>query len=115
MRVARCHPLLGWLRLDGHTYSRTLDRSLIERDRALLIDGSHTGHAAGFIDWVWGQQLPELCRKDTYRQQVVDRCDELQRKSDRVSGEINSMVGCLLHEQSEYDTEREQLKALLGE
>ena len=65
MRVARCHPLLGWLRLDGHTYSRTLDRSLIERDRALLIDGSHTGHAAGFIDWVWGQQLPELCRKDT--------------------------------------------------
>ena len=115
MRVARCHPLLGWLRLDGHTYSRTLDRSLIERDRALLTDSSHTGHAAGFIDWVWGQQLPELCRKDDYRQQVVDRCDELQRKSDRLSGEINSMVGCLLQEQSEYDTEREQLKALLGE
>ena len=46
---------------------------------------------------------------------MVDRCDELQRKSDRLSGEINSMVGCLLQEQSEYDTEREQLKALLGE
>jgi hypothetical protein len=63
MRVARSHPLLGWLRLDGHTYSRTLDRSLIERDRALLIDGSHTGHAAGFIDWVWTTQLSELLRK----------------------------------------------------
>ena len=66
MRVAKCHPLLGWLRLDDHTYSRTLDRSLNERDRALLTDSSHTGHPAGFIDWVWGQQLPELCRKDTY-------------------------------------------------
>ena len=35
MRVARCHPLLGWLRLDGHTYSRRLDQSLRERDRVL--------------------------------------------------------------------------------
>ena len=33
MRVARAHPLLGWLRLDGRTYSRTLDQSLRERDR----------------------------------------------------------------------------------
>ena len=115
MRVAKCHPLLGWLRLDGHTYSRTLDRSLIERDRALLIDGSHTGHAAGFIDWVWGQQLPELLRKDSYRQQLEDRVAELQAKSDRLSGEINSMVGGLLSEQSDADTEREQLQALLGE
>ena len=115
MRVAKCHPLLGWLRLDGHTYSRTLDRSLIERDLALLIDGSHTGHAAGFIDWVWTTQLSELLRKDSYRQQLEDRVAELQAKSDRLSGEINSMVGCLLSEQSEADTEREQLQALLDE
>lgn len=115
MRVAKCHPLLGWLRLDGQTYSRTLDQSLRERDRALELDRNHSGHAESFIDWVWTQQLPELCRKDTYRQQLEDRCDELQRKSGRLSGEINSMVGCLLQEQSEYDTEREQLKALLGE
>ena len=53
MRVARSHPLLGWLRLDGHTYSRTLDLSLRERDRALELDRNHTGHAEGFIDWVW--------------------------------------------------------------
>ena len=26
MRVARANPLLGWLRLDGRTYSRTLDQ-----------------------------------------------------------------------------------------
>ena len=105
----------GDQRLDGHTYSRSLDRSLIERDRALLIDGSHTGHAARFIDWVWGQQLPDLVRKDSYRQQVEDRCSELQAKSERLSGEINSMVGGLLSEQSDADIEREQLQALLGE
>ena len=66
MRVARCHPLLGWLRLDGHTYSRTLDQSLRERDRALELDRNHSGHAEGFVDWVWTTQLPELVRKESY-------------------------------------------------
>ena len=47
MRVARSHPFLGWLRLDGHTYSRTLDQSLRERDRALELERNHTGHAEG--------------------------------------------------------------------
>ena len=53
--------------------------------------------------------------KGSYRQQVEDRCAELQAKSDRLTGEINSMVGGLLSEQSDADTEREQLQALLGE
>ena len=66
MRVARAHPLLGWLRLDGRTYSRTLDQSLRERDRALELDRNHTGQAEGFVDWVWTTQLPELVRKDSY-------------------------------------------------
>ena len=52
---------------------------------------------------------------DSYRQQLEDRVAELQAKSDRLSGEINSMVGGLLSEQSDADTEREQLQALLGE
>ena len=115
MRVARSHPLLGWLRLDGHTYSRTLDQSLRERDRALDLDRNHSGHAEGFVDWVWTTQLPELVRKDSYRQQIEDRCAELQRTSDRLSAEINSMVGGLLAEQSDANSEHEQLQALLGE
>ena len=115
MRVARSHPLLGWLRLDAHTYSRTLDQSLRERDRALELDRNHTGHAEGFIDWVWTSQLPDLVRKDSYRQQVEDRCAELQARSERLAAEINLMVGGLLSEQSDADTEREQLKSLLGE
>ena len=65
MRVARAHPLLGWLRLDGRTYSRTLDQSLRERDRALELDRNHTGQAEGFVDWVWTTQLPELVRKES--------------------------------------------------
>ena len=115
MRVTRCHPLLGWLRLDAHTYSRTLDQSLIQRDRALELDRNHSGHAEGFVDWVWINLLPELVRKDYYRQQVEDRCSELQAKSERLSGEINSMVGGLLSEQSDADTEREQLQTPLSE
>ena len=115
MRVARSHPLLGWLRLDGHTYSRTLDLSLRERDRALELDRNHTGHAEGFIDWVWTSQLPDLVRKDSYRQQVEDRVAELQARSERLSGEVNAMVGGLLSEQSDADSEREQLQALLSE
>lgn len=115
MRVARSHPLLGWLRLDGHTYSRTLDLSLRERDRALELDRNHTGHAEGFIDWVWTSQLPDLVRKDSYRQQVEDRCTELQRKSDSIAGEISLAVGGLIEERADVDSEREQLLALLDE
>lgn len=115
MRVSRSHPLLGWLRLDGNTYSRTLDQSLRERDWALESNPTHSGHADGFIDWVWTVQLPELCRNSNYRKQVEARCDELQAKSDRLSREINAMVGSLLSEQSAVDTEREQLQVLLEE
>ena len=115
MRVARSHPLLGWLRLDGHTYSRTLDQSLRERDRALELDRNHTGHAEGFIDWVWTSQLPDLVRKDSYRQKVEERCTELQRKSDSIAGEISLAVGGLIEERADVDSEREQLLALLDE
>ena len=95
--------------------SRTLDQSLIQRDRALELDRNHCGHAEGFVDWVWTTQLPELVRKDSYRQQVEDRVAELQARSEHLSGEINAMVGGLLSEQSDADSEREQLKSLLGE
>ena len=115
MRVAKSHPLLGWLRLDGHTYSRTLDRSLLERDQVVEVDASHSGHAPGFITWVWAQQLPELCRKDTYRQQVVERCVALRAKSASIGADINRMVGSLLEEQADVDSELEQLQALLDE
>ena len=113
MRVARAHPLLGWLRLDGRTYSRTLDQSLRERDRALELDRNHTVQAEGFVDWIWTTQPPEFVLKGSYRQQVEDRCAELQAMSDRLSGEINSMLGGLLAEQSDADTECEQFQALL--
>ena len=60
-------------------------------------------------------QFPELCRNSNYRKQIEDRCCQLQAKSDRLSGEINAMVGSLLSEQSAVDTEREQLQVLLEE
>ena len=53
--------------------------------------------------------------KGSYRQQVEDRCVELQAKSERLFGEINAMVGGLLSEQSDADTECEQFQALLGQ
>ena len=72
MRVGKSHPLLGWLRLDGATYSRTLDHSLRERDWALEINPNHSGHADGFIDWVWTVQLPELCRNSNCERRPPD-------------------------------------------
>ena len=115
MRVARCHPLLGWLRLDAPTYSKTLDQSLFERDRALEIDRNHTGHAESFIDWVWTTQLPSLVRKDSYRKQINEHCSDLEHRSELISHEINSKVGSLLQLQSEIDIERQKLLALLEE
>ena len=83
MRVARCHPLLGWLRLDAHTYSRTLDQSLIQRDRALERDRNHSGHAEGFVDWVWTTQLPELVYKDS-----CDRSSLIRKKWQKGRGRL---------------------------
>lgn len=115
MRIGRSHPLLGWLRLDGDTYDRTLWQSKRDHDLAVEVDRNHSGHAESFVDWVWTVQLPELCRNSNYRKQIEDRCCQLQAKSDRLSGEINAMVGSLLSEQSAVDTEREQLQVLLEE
>ena len=113
MRIGRSHRLLGWLRLDGDTYDRTLWQSKRDHDLAVEVDRNHSGHAESFVDWVWTVQFPGLCRNSNYRKQVEARCDELQAKSNRLSGEINAMVGSLLSEQSAVDSEREQLQALL--
>ena len=63
---------------DVHAYSRTLDQSL--RDCALELDRNHAGHAEGFVDLIWSNQLPELLCKETYRQHVEDQVAELQAK-----------------------------------
>jgi hypothetical protein len=56
MRVAKCHPQLGWLRLEAADYSRSLDRLLAERDA--LADATHSGPAPAYLRWVWEQELP---------------------------------------------------------
>ena len=50
MRVSKCHPQLGWLRLEARDYSRTMDRLLLERDK--LADITWTGPAPAYLEWV---------------------------------------------------------------
>jgi hypothetical protein len=43
MRVAKAHPVAGWLRVEGRVYSATLDRILNDRDKQMLDDPNCSG------------------------------------------------------------------------
>lgn len=103
MRVAKCHPQLGWLRLEAADYSRSLDRLLAERDA--LADASHSGPAPAYLRWVWEQELPALAQDPRYRQQINAHLQALHQKTEDLSEMIEKIAGGLLSDQA--DTERE--------
>ena len=100
MRVSKCHPQLGWLRLEARDYSRTMDRLLLERDK--LADPNWTGPAPAYLAWVHGAELPELARNPYYRAQMEEHCLDLQRQAESVRADLDRHAPDLL----------EQLKAL---
>ena len=61
MRTAKCHPQLGWLRLEPYDYSRSLDHLLACRDRDS--DLTRSGPSPEYISWMWSTELPGLMRK----------------------------------------------------
>lgn len=80
MRVAKCHPQLGWLRLEARDYSRTLDRLLLERDK--LNDPSWSGPAPEYLRWMLEEELPELARRPYYRDQIEAHLADLARQEE---------------------------------
>lgn len=87
MRVAKCHPQLGWLRLEARDYSRTLDRLLLERDK--LADPSHSGPAPAYLRWVAEVELPELARRAYYRAQIEAHLGDLARQEESLQADLN--------------------------
>lgn len=113
MRFAKAHPVQGWLRLQARDYNTSLDRLLLERDRDA--DLTRSGPAPGYIDWMWGTELPRLARDPYYRDQITQHLTDLAQRSAAIAAEINSLVGSKLDEQAAADELREQLSALLDE
>lgn len=87
MRVAKCHPQLGWLRLEARDYSRSLDRLLLERDK--LNDPSHSGPAPEYLRWVLEVELPELARRPYYREQIEAHLADLQRQEESLQADLS--------------------------
>ena len=113
MRVAKCHPQLGWLRLEAREYSTSLNNLLEFRDKDP--DQSRSGPSPDYITWMWTEELPGLMRKQRYRDQLTAHCAELAHRSEAIGADIQKMVGSKLEEQAAADELRAQLTALLDE
>ena len=92
MRVARKHPALGWLCLEGNDYSRSMDKLLVERDKALLNDPNASGMPKSFIDFVWAEQMPELAKRPYYRNQIESHVVSLAATCNRIDREIKTIA-----------------------
>ena len=85
MGTAKSHPQLGWLRLQPRDYSRSLDHLLTFRDRDS--DPTRTGPSPEYITWMWSVELPELMRKESYREQITAHCSLLAHQSQSTSSQ----------------------------
>lgn len=111
--LCRSHPLVGWLKLQGRDYQRTLDKLIECRDRD--DNPEHSGPAPAFIDWVWTEQLPRLASDPFYRSQIND---EIDRKGDRVlllEQQITRQAGSLQEEARCIAIERLKLLELFDD
>lgn len=113
MTICRRHPALGWLALQGNDTKRTLEKLIAFRDEALSADAQHSGMPPGFVDWSLTVQLPSMLHVPFYRKQVEARIEQLRQKSERISDDINRLVGSMIEEQGEADAERHQLAEML--
>ena len=109
--LCRAHPLVGWLRLRGRDYQRTLDRLLLCRDPVPTTNGP----APEFIEWVWRDQLPRLANDHFYRQQIADAADSKQKTIQGLEQRIRQQSGSLQEEAACLAIERQKLLELLQE
>lgn len=85
--LSRPHPAAGWLYLHPSDWRRSLNRSLVERDKQN--DPQWVGHSPEYLRWVWNTELPELMKEDRYRVQLVEHLQRLTRDLARVMAAIN--------------------------
>ena len=111
MRVAKCHPQLGWLRLQARDYSRSLDHLLNFRDRDP--DQNRTGPSPEYINWMWSVELPELMQRPEVRVFAQERIAELRAKSAEIRQTIQRQVGLMEAEAADAEAEAERITAAL--
>ena len=112
MRVAKCHPQLGWLRLEARDYSRTLDRLLLERDK--LADPTHSGPAPEYLRWVAEVELPELARRAYYREQIEAHLADLARQEESLQADLNRQAPDLAGRLQALGAEVQRLQGVLN-
>ena len=115
MRVAKAHPIAGWLRIEGGTYSRTLDKILAMRDADLETDPNASGLPLGARDWFWGTQLPTLVHDPKVREQCCHRLGELAAKHTAIDHQLRMQAGGLIEQQAELQSEMALLEQVLAE
>ena len=113
MRTAKCHPVANWLRVDGATYSRSLDRVLADRDQQMLSEPGCSGLPPASRSWFWTEQLATLITNPAIREQVLRRLAELSARRIAIDAELQNAVGGLVAEQSEIDVEVQLLEQVL--
>ena len=111
MRVAKCHPQLGWLRLQARDYSRSLDHLLNFRDRDP--DQNRTGPSPEYINWMWSVELPELMQRPEVRVFAQERIAELRAKSAEIRQTIQRQVGSMEAEAADAEAEAERILGVL--
>ena len=115
MRVAKAHPIAGWLRIEGGTYSRTIDTILSMRDKQLETDPNASGLPPAARDWFWGTQLPTLVHDPKVREQCCHRLGELAGKHTAIDHQLRSQVGSLIDQQADLQAEMALLEQVLAE
>jgi hypothetical protein len=115
VRVAKAHPIAGWLRIEGHTYSRTLDKILAMRDADLETNPNASGLPSGARDWFWLQQLPALITDPKIREQCCHRLGELASKHTAIDHQLRVQAGNLIDEQAKLQSEMALLEQVLTE
>ena len=111
MRVAKCHPQLGWLRLQARDYSRSLDHLLNFRDRDP--DQNRTGPSPEYINWMWSVELPELMQRPEVRVFAQERIAELKAKSAELRKAIQRQVGSMEAEAEAAEQEAARINAVM--
>ena len=112
MRVSKCHPQLGWLRLEARDYSRTMDRLLLERDK--LAAPNWTGPAPAYLEWVAQEELPGLARNPYYRQQIEAHSLDLQRQAESVRADLDRQAPDLLEQLRALEADVQRIEEVLA-
>ena len=113
MRVAKAHPVAGWLRVEGRVYSATLDRILNDRDKQMLDDPNCSGLPPASREWFWSTQLPALVSDSKIRDQVLSRLGDLAAKQQAIDHQVQQQAGALLAQQAEIAAELALLEQVL--